>query len=102
MGSAAAMTDCQLLRTEKKAMMGALHREHALSDMFVAYLLGRNIRYEEDLVDQLFRQGRRARDRGSEDQSGDFGRDGRHHPFPSELFHEPIRGIGTSFTMPAG
>jgi CRP/FNR family transcriptional regulator, cyclic AMP receptor protein len=54
MGSAAAMTDCHLLRIEKKAMMDALHREHALSDMFVAYLLGRNIRYEEDLVDQLF------------------------------------------------
>jgi Crp-like helix-turn-helix domain len=33
---------------------GALHREHAFSDMFVAYLLARNIRYEEDLVDQLF------------------------------------------------
>jgi len=54
MGSAAAMTDCQLLRIEKKAMMHALHREHAFSDMFVAYLLARNIRYEEDLVDQLF------------------------------------------------
>jgi CRP/FNR family transcriptional regulator, cyclic AMP receptor protein len=54
MGSAAAMTDCQLLRIEKRAMMDALHHEHALSDMFVAYLLGRNIRYEEDLVDQLF------------------------------------------------
>jgi CRP/FNR family cyclic AMP-dependent transcriptional regulator len=54
MGSAAAMTDCQLLRVEKKAMMAALHREHSLSDMFVAYLLARNIRYEEDLVDQLF------------------------------------------------
>src|SRR5213593_4618789 len=54
MGSAAAMTDCQLLRIEKKAMMSALHREHAFSDMFVAYLLARNIRYEEDLVDQLF------------------------------------------------
>jgi CRP/FNR family cyclic AMP-dependent transcriptional regulator len=54
MGSATAMTDCQLLRIEKKAMMEALHREHAFSDMFVAYLLGRNIRYEEDLVDQLF------------------------------------------------
>jgi CRP/FNR family transcriptional regulator, cyclic AMP receptor protein len=54
MGSAAAMSDCQLLRIEKKAMMEALHREHAFSDMFVAYLLGRNIRYEEDLVDQLF------------------------------------------------
>jgi CRP/FNR family cyclic AMP-dependent transcriptional regulator len=54
MGSAAAMTECKLMRIEKKAMMGALHREHAFSDMFVAYLLARNIRYEEDLVDQLF------------------------------------------------
>ena len=54
MGSAAAMTDCALLRIDKKAMMEALHREHAFSDMFVAYLLSRNIRYEEDLVDQLF------------------------------------------------
>jgi CRP-like cAMP-binding protein len=54
MGSAAAMTDCELLRVNKKAMMEALHREHAFSDMFVAYLLARNIRYEQDLVDQLF------------------------------------------------
>jgi CRP/FNR family cyclic AMP-dependent transcriptional regulator len=54
MGSAAAMTVCELLRVEKKAMMNALHREHAFSDMFVAYLLARNIRYEEDLVDHLF------------------------------------------------
>ncbi len=54
MGSAAAMTDCELLRVDKKAMMDALHREHAFSDMFVGYLLARNIRYEEDLVDQLF------------------------------------------------
>ena len=54
MGSASAITDCQLLRIEKKEMMDALHREHAFSDMFVAYLLARNIRYEEDLVDQLF------------------------------------------------
>ena len=54
MGSAAAMTDCELLRVDKKAMMDALHRERAFSDVFVAYLLARNIRYEEDLVDQLF------------------------------------------------
>jgi CRP-like cAMP-binding protein len=54
MGSATTMTDCELLRIDKKAMMEALHREHEFSDMFVAYLLGRNIRYEEDLVDQLF------------------------------------------------
>jgi len=54
MGFAVAMTDCQLLRIDKKAMMLALHREHSFSDMFVGYLLSRNIRYEEDLVDQLF------------------------------------------------
>jgi len=54
MCSATAMTDCAVLRIDKQAMMEALHREHELSDMFVAYLLARNIRYEEDLVDQLF------------------------------------------------
>ena len=54
MGSAIALTDCAILRIDKKAMMEALHREHEFSDLFVAYLLSRNIRYEEDLVDQLF------------------------------------------------
>jgi len=54
MGSATAMTDCELMRIDKKAMMLALHREHKFADLFVAYLLARNIRYEEDLVDQLF------------------------------------------------
>ena len=54
MGSASAMTDCDVLKIDKKAMIEALHREHTFSDLFVAYLLARNIRYEEDLVDQLF------------------------------------------------
>jgi CRP/FNR family transcriptional regulator, cyclic AMP receptor protein len=54
MGSAAAMIDCEILRVDKKTMISALHREPAFSEMFVAYLLARNIRYEEDLVDQLF------------------------------------------------
>jgi CRP-like cAMP-binding protein len=54
MGSVTAMMDCSVLRIDKRAMMKALHREHEFSDMFVAYLLARNIRYEADLVDQLF------------------------------------------------
>jgi CRP-like cAMP-binding protein len=54
MSSATAMTDCAVLRIDKQAMMEALHREHEFSDLFVAYLLARTIRYEEDLVDQLF------------------------------------------------
>jgi CRP/FNR family cyclic AMP-dependent transcriptional regulator len=52
--SATAMTDCSVMRINKKSMIEVLHREHAFSDMFVAYLLTRNVRYEEDLVDQLF------------------------------------------------
>jgi len=52
--TATAMTDCSAMRIEKKSMMEVLHREHTFSDMFVKYLLTRNIRYEEDLVDQLF------------------------------------------------
>ena len=54
MCTATAMTDCTLMRVDKKSMMEVIHREHSFSDMFVAYLLTRNIRYEEDLVDQLF------------------------------------------------
>src|SRR5208282_1138914 len=45
MGSATAITDCEILRIDKRAMMDALHREHAFSDLFVAYLLARNVRY---------------------------------------------------------
>jgi CRP/FNR family transcriptional regulator, cyclic AMP receptor protein len=52
--SATAMTDCSVMKIDKRSMIEVLHREHAFSDMFVAYLLTRNIRYEEDLVDQLF------------------------------------------------
>jgi len=54
MSSATAMTDCSVMRIEKKSMVEVLHREQAFSDVFVAYLLTRNIRYEADLVDQLF------------------------------------------------
>ena len=54
MCSATAMTECSVMRIDKKSMVEVLHRERAFSELFVAYLLARNIRYEEDLVDQLF------------------------------------------------
>ena len=44
------------MRIDKKSMMEVLHREHAFSDMFVAYLLTRNIRYEEIIVDTNFKR----------------------------------------------
>lgn len=55
--SATAMTDCKLLQIDKKAMLLALHREPTFRESFVAYLLARNIGYQEDLMDQLFGSG---------------------------------------------
>ena len=49
--SASAMTDCTLLRIEKRAMLLALRRHVKLANMFWAYVLARNIRYQQDLVD---------------------------------------------------
>jgi len=54
MSSATAASDCVLLHVEKKAMMNAMGLEPKLSATFVRYLLKRNIRYQDDLVDQLF------------------------------------------------
>jgi CRP-like cAMP-binding protein len=52
--SASALTDCSLMRIEKNIMIKTLHEEPALSEIFVAYLLARNIQYQTDLVNQLF------------------------------------------------
>ena len=52
--SATALTDCVLLHVGKKAMLLAMNAQPKLSAVFVRYLLKRNIRYQDDLVDQLF------------------------------------------------
>jgi len=54
MATAAAITAGALLKIDKQEMVRALHEQHALSDIFVSYLLSRNRRVQEDLVDQLF------------------------------------------------
>jgi CRP/FNR family cyclic AMP-dependent transcriptional regulator len=54
MGTATAVTPTTLLVIQKKELLRVLHTEHELSDHFIAYMLGRNIRVEEDLIDQLF------------------------------------------------
>jgi len=54
MATATTVTDCNLFRIEKLLMLRMLHEQHEISEMFVAHLLSRNIRYEADLVDQLF------------------------------------------------
>jgi len=54
MGTATAIASTTLLVIEKNEMIRVLHAEHAFSDRFVSYMLSRNIRIEEDLIDQLF------------------------------------------------
>ncbi|HXM95893.1 MAG TPA: Crp/Fnr family transcriptional regulator [Candidatus Dormibacteraeota bacterium] len=54
MGTATAITNTTALTIGKNEMVRVLHEEHAFSDRFISYILGRNIRIEEDLVDQLF------------------------------------------------
>jgi CRP-like cAMP-binding protein len=53
-GAATAIVPSTVLVVEKDAMLRLLHRQHALSDRFISYMLTRNIRIEADLVDQLF------------------------------------------------
>jgi CRP/FNR family transcriptional regulator, cyclic AMP receptor protein len=52
--TAVAITDCILVRIERSVMARMLHERHDVSELFLAHLLSRNIRYEDDLVDQLF------------------------------------------------
>ena len=54
LGTATAIAPTTALLIGKKEMIRALHEEHELSDRFIAYMLARNIRVEEDLIDQLF------------------------------------------------
>jgi CRP-like cAMP-binding protein len=54
MGTASATSDSSILRVDKDEMVALLHKQHAMSDRFIAHMLARNIRIEEDLVDQLF------------------------------------------------
>src|SRR5690348_5943680 len=54
MGSATAITPSVILLINKDKMIRLLHKQHAMSDRFIAHMLARNIRIEEDLIDQLF------------------------------------------------
>ena len=52
--TATAVTDCTLYRIEKALMVRLLHEQHGIAELFITHLLSRNIRFEGDLVDQLF------------------------------------------------
>jgi CRP/FNR family cyclic AMP-dependent transcriptional regulator len=96
MYSASAMTDCMVMRIDKRSMMNVIHRERAFSDMFVTYLLTRNIRYEEDLVDQLFNSSEKGLARILL-LLAHFGKDGKPEVAIPKISQETLAGmVGTT------
>jgi len=94
--SATAMTDCSVMKIDRKSMNDVLRREPAFSEMFVAYLLARNIRYEEDLVDQLFNSSEKRLARVLL-LLAHFGKDGKHETVIPKMSQETLAEmIGTT------
>lgn len=94
--TAAAMTECQLMRIEKEAIAKVLHDESAFSKMFVAYLLLRTMRVEEDLVDQLFNSSEKRLARALL-LLANFGKEGRPEPIIAKVSQETLAEmIGTT------
>jgi len=100
-----------LLVIEKNELLRVLHAEHELSDHFISYMLSRNIRVEEDLIDQLFNSSERrlartllllarygkTRSAGpytAESFPGDPGEHGRNHAFARDFFMNKFRKLG--------
>jgi CRP/FNR family cyclic AMP-dependent transcriptional regulator len=96
MATAVAMTECEIVRLEKAAMIRVLHEEPAFSEMFIAHLLARTIRVEEDLVDQLFNSSEKRLAR-SLLLLANFGKDGRPERIIAKVSQETLAEmIGTT------
>jgi len=94
--TAAALTDCDIMRIEKGVIVGLLRKEPAFSEMFVAHLLLRTMRVEEDLVDQLFNSSEKRLARALL-LLANFGKEGRPEPVIAKVSQETLAEmIGTT------
>jgi CRP-like cAMP-binding protein len=94
--TATAMTQCEIMRLEKAAVIRVLHDEPAFSEMFVSHLLARNIRVEADLVDQLFNSSEKRLARALL-LLANFGKEGRPEPIITKISQETLADlIGTT------
>jgi CRP/FNR family transcriptional regulator, cyclic AMP receptor protein len=90
------MTDCLIMRLEKSAVVDVIHREPAFSEMFIAHLLGRTIRVEADLVDQLFNSSEKRLARLLL-LLANFGKEGKPEPIIAKISQETLAEmIGTT------
>jgi CRP/FNR family cyclic AMP-dependent transcriptional regulator len=96
LATAAAMTECEVMRLEKETMVRVLHEEPAFSEFFVAHLLTRTIRVEADLVDQLFNSSERRLARALL-LLANFGKEGHPEPIIAKISQETLAEmIGTT------
>ncbi|HEV2178628.1 MAG TPA: Crp/Fnr family transcriptional regulator [Terriglobia bacterium] len=96
MATAEALTACSTVRINKEAMVTLLHAEPAFAEVFTAYLLSRNARIEEDLVDQLFNSSERRLARLLL-LLANFGKDGRQEPVLPRISQETLAEmVGTT------
>ena len=96
LATASAMTDCEMMRVAKSEIQRVLHDEPTFSAMFVAHILARNARVEEDLVDQLFNSTEKRLARLLL-LLANFGKDGRPEPILAKISQETLAEmIGTT------
>jgi CRP/FNR family transcriptional regulator, cyclic AMP receptor protein len=96
MATVSTMIDCVMMRLEKSAIIRLLHDESTFSEMFIAYLLARNIRIEADLVDQLFNSSEKRLARLLL-LLANFGKEGRPEPVMAKISQETLAEmIGTT------
>ena len=96
LATATAMSDCSIVRLAKPATIRVLHEEPAFSEMFVSYLLTRNMRIEEDLVDQLFNSSEKRLARVLL-LLANFGKEGKPEPVVAKISQETLAEmIGTT------
>jgi CRP/FNR family cyclic AMP-dependent transcriptional regulator len=90
------LEDCVITAITKTAMLAALHDEPKFSELFMSYLLSRNSRIEEDLVDQLFNSSEKRLARLLL-LLANFGREGSLHPIKVQVSQETLAEmIGTT------
>ncbi len=96
MATASAMTDCDIMRLDKTAIVRVIHEEHAFSEMFVTHVLTHALRVEEDLVDQLFNSSEKRLARALL-LLANFGKEGRPEPVIAKISQATLAEmIGTT------
>jgi len=96
MATVKAMTEAAIMRLEKVAIVDLIHEEPAFSEMFIAHLLARTIRVEEDLVDQLFNSSEKRLARMLL-LLANFGKEGKPEPVIPKISQETLAEmVGTT------